>query len=199
MSVQGAALTSNDFNSIIDDMASQFKSDRRLQSYSAESQRLNKLYESLEPVSLAVGYVSDGGDSQVVDNFVGDCKANLNSESAGFHSRTSDYTKALEASHNQDEFSKMIDEMADEAKRKTAATIDHWRDQAKELCKKNPEAAHGIIFAFQSLCSLANKVFSAIIDFFGSIIRSIVNWLVNAWTSIKNFFSDVSHLISGWF
>ncbi|MEA3233249.1 hypothetical protein OP492_01090 [Pseudomonas mosselii] len=199
MSVQNLVLAHNDFESIIDDMAAYFKNDRRAQGYSAESKELNELYESLQPVSLAVSYVSDGGNDQVIDRFVGDCKADLNADSAGFHGKTSEYTKALESSHNQDDFSKRIDEMADKAKRDNAAVIDRWRDKAKKIYKENPEAGNAIVFAFQSVCSLANKVYSAIIDFFSSIIQSVAKWLANAWSSIKNFFSDVAHVISGWF
>ncbi|MCF1487613.1 hypothetical protein LZ838_09585 [Pseudomonas sp. AA27] len=199
MPAQNVAFARNDFESIIDDMASHFKSDRRAQSYSAESEGLRALYASLEPVSLAVGALSDSGSDQAVSRFTGDCKADLNADSAGFHGKTSEYTTALQSSQNQDEFSKRIDEMADKAKRDNAAAIDRWREKAKLIHQENPGAGKAILFAFESVCALANKVYSAIIDFFTSIVQSVAKWLANAWSSIKNFFTDVSRMISGWF
>ncbi|MCX2687617.1 hypothetical protein OO306_18960 [Pseudomonas sp. DCB_AW] len=199
MPAQSLVLARNDFESIIDDMAAHFKSDSRAQSYSTESKVLNELYGGLEPVSLAVSSLSDSGNDQVISKFTGDCKADLNTDSAAFHSKTSDYTTALQSSQNQDEFSRRIDEMADKAKRDNASAIDRWREKAKQINKENPGAGNAILIAFESVCALANKVYSAIVDFFTSIVQSVVKWLANAWSSIKNFFSDVSHLISGWF
>ena len=195
---QSTVLASDDFDSLIDDIANHFKGDRRGLGYRAGSDDLVALYEGLQPVSFAVTALSDSGDNQVVNDFVRECKTDLEADNKVFKDKTSEYTTALQSSRKEDDFDRRIDEMADKAKQDNAAAIDKWREKAKKLHKQFPAASNAIAFAFQSVCSLAGKIYTAIINFFSSIVENVAKWLENAWSSIKSFFSTLSNTISGW-
>ncbi|MGF6705629.1 hypothetical protein [Pseudomonas frederiksbergensis] len=98
-----------------------------------------------------------------------------------------------------DDFKKKMNEQREAAKKKSEQNIDKIYDQALAIGEKYPDTQNAILILMESIGNFFTELFDKISTFVLNVVKSVIEWLNNAWSSIKNFFGGVGSWISSWF
>ncbi len=98
-----------------------------------------------------------------------------------------------------EDFKKKMEEQREAAKKRSEENIDKIYDQAIAIGEKYPDTQNAILVLMDNIGKFFSELFDKIATFVMNVIHSVIEWLSNAWTSIKNFFGGVGSWISSWF
>ncbi|MFG0833726.1 hypothetical protein ACF8OI_09300 [Aeromonas bivalvium] len=99
----------------------------------------------------------------------------------------------------QDAFRAALERKRIEAKEQAAKNVDRIYDEALRIGEAHPEAQGAILGVLESVGTFFQALFDKIVTFISKIVANILEWVKNAWESIKSTFNTISAWVSGWF
>ncbi|MGL6370244.1 hypothetical protein ACSZNB_11585 [Aeromonas hydrophila] len=99
----------------------------------------------------------------------------------------------------QNIFKEALEQKRAQAMEQAAKNVNRIFDEALRIGEAYPEAHGVIIGVLESVMTFFQALFDKVATFISVVLNSIVEWVVDAWNSIKNTFTSITSWISGWF
>jgi hypothetical protein len=104
----------------------------------------------------------------------------------------------LQGSHDVDQFRGNVNQLLEQAQQNLVDDMNTLFDKARQLVQnEDSETAGAILDLLHKAQSLFRDMLSKIRDFLTSAVKSVSEWLPDALSSIKTFFSNLSAFIDG--
>lgn len=128
-----------------------------------------------------------------------------------FHSSTTDFSNDQQTvltnnsqsytnDKNYNSFKEKMEANAAAAKQKSDAAIDRYTDDMITAGEQHPEHQDAIANTYSTVLNFFNNnVINKIADFAANIVSSIVQWVDQVFSKIKDFFTNAADEIGGFF
>ncbi|MBY0430035.1 MAG: hypothetical protein K2Q10_02465 [Rhodospirillales bacterium] len=126
-------------------------------------------------------------------------KGEADNNQTGITSETQTLQNAGATQKAQSNFKEQLERRREAAKEQAVKNVDKIYDTALEIGTQHPELQNQVLSVTDIISGLFNKLFGKVADFISGIVKAVVEWLKNAWESIKNTFSSIGSWISSWF
>jgi hypothetical protein len=117
----------------------------------------------------------------------------------GITSETQKLKDADVSEEAKKKFREELEKKREEAKKRALENVDKIYDTALTLAEEHPEYQNEILIVVEKIDIFFSDLFGKIANYIKEIVDAIVEWVENAWNSIKDTFNSIGNWISSWF